>query len=50
MNHVKMAHELPMKLKEAQAVTMHAEVEKLRAEADKLKAEQVHGGAQDSRP
>ena len=40
MNHVKMAHELPLKLKESQADATRAEAEKLRAEAEKLRAEQ----------
>ena len=39
-NHVRMAHELPLKLQESKAEATRAEAERLRAEAEKLWAEQ----------
>ena len=39
-NHVRMAHELPMKLQESKAEATRAEADRLRAEAEKLRAEQ----------
>ena len=41
--HVKMAHELPLKHKEAAAEELRAEAEKIRAEAAKLVAERPDG-------
>ena len=42
-NHVRMAHELPLKHKEAAAEELRAEADKLRAEAAKLAAEKSTG-------
>ena len=43
MNHVKMAHELPLKAKEQATEATRAEAEKIRAEAEKIRAEQPEG-------
>ena len=42
-NHVRMAHELPLKMQESKAEATRAEAERLRAEAEKLRAEQPPG-------